>query len=149
MPKVELEEAPVVKGSDYPDSLDAPCASRVRSRLGFAGGLTSFGVNLTCLPPGCWSSQRHWHSHEDEFVFIVSGEAVLIEDDGETVLQAGECAAFPAGKDNGHHLVNRSEEDVMYLEIGSSMDGDEVTYSDVDMRNVGGRFVRKDGTPRG
>ena len=96
-----------------------PARERVRQRLGDAGGLTDFGVNLMHLPPGNWSSQRHWHSHEDEFVYVLEGELTLVEDGGETVLRAGDCAAFPKGTGNGHHLINRSDAMAVYLEVGT------------------------------
>ena len=101
------------------------------------------------LPPGGWSSQRHWHSEEDEFVYVLAGELTLIEDDGETLLHAGECAAFPKGTGNGHHLINRSSAVASYLEVGSRMPNDLTTCSDIDMMssNTDGAFVHKDGTP--
>ena len=101
------------------------------------------------LPPGGWSSQRHWHSHEDEFVYLLQGELVLVEDGGETVLRAGDCAAFPKGSGDGHHLINRSMTMALYLEVGSRQPDDLTTCSDVDMMsaNADGRFVRKDGSP--
>lgn len=101
------------------------------------------------LPPGSWSSQRHWHSHEDEFVYLLEGELTLIEDDGETVLRAGDCAAFPKGSGNGHHMINRSDAMAVYLEVGSRSPDDLTTCSDIDMMsaNSDGRFVHKDGTP--
>ncbi len=108
MPKIDIAAVPERKGSGYPPPFDAPCAERVRQRLGNAGGLTDFGVNLMRLPPGNWSSQRHWHSAEDEFVYVLEGELTLIEDGGETVLRADDCAAFPKGSGNGHHLINKS-----------------------------------------
>ena len=108
MPQIDIASAPVREGSSYPSPFNEPCMRRVRKRLGLAGGLTDFGVNLTSLPPGCWSSQRHWHSHEDEFVYILEGELILVEDAGETTLRAGDCAAFPKNTGNGHHLINRS-----------------------------------------
>ncbi|MGY4625019.1 putative cupin superfamily protein [Bradyrhizobium sp. USDA 4486] len=92
MPKIDLATVPARKGSGYPAPFDAPSAERIRKRLGNAGGLSDFGVNLMRLPPGNWSSQRHWHSHEDEFVYVLEGEVVLIEDEGETELRAGDCA---------------------------------------------------------
>src|SRR6186713_2531950 len=119
MPKINLAAVPAHKGSAYPAPFDAPCADRVRQRLGDAGGLNDFGVNLMRLPPGGWSSQRHWHSHEDEFLFVLEGELTLVEDDGETLLRAGECAAFPKGTRNGHHLKNRSSVIAVYLDVGS------------------------------
>ena len=132
-----------------PPPFDAPCAERVRQRLGNAGGLTDFGVNLMRLPPGNWSSQRHWHSHEDEFVYVLEGELTLIEDGGETVLRAGDCAAFPKGSGNGHHLINKSGAMAVYLEVGTRSPADVTICSDIDMMssNADGRFVHKDGTP--
>src|SRR3954452_22420760 len=100
MPKIDIVAVPERKGSGYPPPFDAPCAERVRQRLGDAGGLTDFGLNLMRLPPGNCSSQRHWRSTEDEFVYVVEGELVLIEEGGETVLRAGERAGFPKGSDN-------------------------------------------------
>ena len=149
MPKIDIAAVPQRKGTGYPPEFDAPCAGRVRQRLGDAGGLKDFGVNLTCLPPGNWSSQRHWHSHEDEFVYVLEGELTLIEDGGETVLRAGECAAFPKNSGNGHHMVNRSDAAAVYLEVGSRQADDLTTCSDVDMMssNAAGRFLHKDGTP--
>jgi len=149
MPKVDLSVIPVRYGCPYPQPFDAPCSGRTRRRLGDAGGLRDFGVNLMTLPPGGWSSQRHWHSHEDEFVYVLEGELVLIEDGGETLLRAGECAAFPKGTGNGHHLVNRSSAMAIYLEAGSRHPDDLTTCSDIDMKsaNRDGRFVHKDGTP--
>ncbi|KXV03963.1 transcriptional regulator [Caballeronia megalochromosomata] len=151
MPKIDLAAVPAIKGSGYPPPFDVPCAHRTRQRVGDAGGLSNFGVNLMRLPPGGWSSQRHWHSHEDEFVYVLEGELVLIEDEGETILRAGDCAAFPKGTGNGHHMINRSHEAVVYLEVGSRVYEDLTTCSDVDMMsaNADGRFVRKDGTPIG
>src|SRR4051812_37471032 len=108
MPKIQIDTVPARRGSGYPPPFDAPCAGRTRQRLGDAGGLRDFGVNLMRLPPGSWSSQRHWHSHSDEFVYVLDGELTLIEDEGETVLQAVDCATFPKGTGNGHHLVNKS-----------------------------------------
>ncbi|WP_374345090.1 cupin domain-containing protein [Phenylobacterium sp.] len=149
MPKIDLAKVPERKGVGYPPPLDEPCRERVRQRLGEAGGLTDFGVNRMRLPPGGWSSQRHWHSHEDEFVHVLSGELVLVEDDGETLLKAGDSAAFPKGSGNGHHLINRGAETAVYLEVGSRHADDLTTCSDVDMMsaNADGRFVHKDGTP--
>jgi len=138
-----------IRGVGYPPPFDAPCAERIRQRLGNAGGLTDFGVNLMRLPPGGWSSQRHWHTHEDEFVFVLQGELVLIEDGGETLLKAGDAAAFPKGAGNGHHMINRGTETAVYLEAGSRHPDDLTTCSDIDLKsaNADGRFVHKDGTP--
>jgi len=149
MPKIEIEAVSLIKGTGYPPPFDAPCAARTRRRLGEAGGLRDFGVNLMTLPSGKWSSQRHWHSHEDEFVYVLEGELTLVEDGGETVLFAGDCAAFPKGTGNGHHLINRSSAVAVYLEVGSRDPQDLTTCSDIDMMSssTDGRFVHKDGTP--
>jgi uncharacterized cupin superfamily protein len=149
MPKINIGDAPVRRGSSYPLPFDAPCAARARRRVGEEGGLRDFGLNLLTLPPGTWSSQRHWHSGEDEFVYVLEGELTLIEDGGETVLHAGDCAAFPKDSGNGHHLINRSSAMAICLEVGSRDPHDLTTYSDIDMlvSNADGRFVHKDGMP--
>jgi uncharacterized cupin superfamily protein len=149
MPKIDIGAIRAVTGCPYPPPLDAPCATRVRRRLGDAGGLRDFGVNIMTLPPGGWSSQRHWHSHEDELVYILEGELILVEDGGETILRAGDCATFPKNTGNGHHMINRSNMTARYLEVGSRNPDDLTTCSDVDMMssNADGRFVHKDGTP--
>jgi uncharacterized cupin superfamily protein len=149
MPKVDIASVPERKGVGYPEPFAAPCAGRIRQRLGEAGGLKDFGVNLMRLPPGGWSSQRHWHSHEDELVYVLEGELVLVEDGGETLLRAGDCAAFPRNSGNGHHMINRSDRMAVYLEVGSRQPADLTTCSDIDMMsaNADGRFVHKDGTP--
>jgi uncharacterized cupin superfamily protein len=149
MPKIDIAAIPIRKGTGYPAPFDAPCLDRQRQRLGNAGGLVDFGVNLMRLPPGNWSSQRHWHSAEDEFVYLLEGELILIEDGGETVLRAGDCAAFPKNTANGHHMVNRSATTAVYLEIGSRSPLDVTVCSDIDMQSASadGRFVHKDGTP--
>lgn len=138
-------------GSEYPPPHDKLVAPRERRRLGDALGLNNFGVNLLRVPPGCASSQRHWHSKQDEFVFVVEGELVLVTDAGEQTLTAGMAAGFPAGTGDGHHLVNRSTRDALLLEVGDRTAADEVDYSDIDMkiRWVDGeeRFLHKDGTP--
>jgi len=149
MPKIHIANVRQIKGVGYPPPFGAPCADRIRQRLGNAGGLRDFGVNLMQLPPGNWSSQRHWHSHEDEFVYVLEGELVLVEDDGETLLRAGDCAAFPKASGNGHHMINRTNLMAVYLEVGSRQSEDITTCSDIDMmsNNADGRFTRKDGTP--
>jgi uncharacterized cupin superfamily protein len=148
MPKIDMESVPKRMGSGYPPEFAGPCADRIRRRLGDAGGLTQYGVNIMQLPPGNWSSQRHWHSHEDEFVYIVSGEVVLVEDEGETVLRAGDCAAFPMNSGNGHHMQNRSGEVAVYLEVGTRHPDDMTTCSDIDLKsaNADGVWRHKDGT---
>ncbi|TPL84513.1 cupin domain-containing protein [Mesorhizobium sp. B2-3-13] len=149
MPKIDLASVPVRKGSGYPAPFDAPCADRTRRRLGDAGGLTDFGVNLVTLPPGGWSSQRHWHSHEDELVHVLEGELVLVEDGDETLLKAGDSAAFAKNSGNGHHMINRASVTARYLEVGSRNRDDVITCSDIDMMSPSsdGRFLHKDGTP--
>ena len=149
MPKIDLSAVPVRVGTGYPDGFNEACAGRTRQRLGNAGGITDFGVNLMTLPPGKWSSQRHWHSHEDEFVYVLGGELTLVEDGVETLLRAGDCAAFPKGTGNGHHLQNRGESMATYLEVGSRHPDDLTTCSDIDLmsHNRDGAFVHKDGTP--
>jgi uncharacterized cupin superfamily protein len=149
MSKIDITTVAARKGSFYPPPFDSPCAERVRQRLGDAGGLTDFGVNLMRLPPGSWSSQRHWHSHEDEFVYVLAGEVTLVEDDGEQLLRAGDCAAFPKGAGNGHHMINKSPSVALYLEVGSRNRQDVATCSDIDMMssNTGGGFTHKNGNP--
>jgi uncharacterized cupin superfamily protein len=147
MPKIDIAAVPIRLGSGYPPPFDAPCAQRTRRGLGDAGGLTDFGVNLMTLPPGGWSSQRHWHSHEDEFVYLLEGELILIEDGGETALHAGDCAAFAKASGDGHHLINRSSVTAVYLEVGSRNPDDLTTCADIDMKSAAadGRFTHKDG----
>src|ERR1051326_6151206 len=133
MPRIDLSAVPERKGSGYPAPFDQMCAERIRQRLGNAGGLFDFGVNLMRLPPGNWSSQRHWHSHEDEFVFVLQGEVVLIGDGGEALLKAGDWAAFPKATRNGHHMITRSDKVALYLEVGSRQPEDVTPCSDIDM----------------
>lgn len=139
------------RGSAYPEAFAGPCAAREKRALGDAFGLVNFGVNLVRLPPGAWSSQRHWHTRQDEFVYMVAGELTLVTDAGEMLLTPGMVAGFAQGDADGHHLVNRGKEDALYLEVGDRTAGDEVDYPDIDMaaRMVEGgrRFVKKDGTP--
>src|SRR5580658_4522540 len=123
--------APVI-GTLYPAPFDQPCRTRERRKLGDAAGLTQFGVNLLRLPPGAWSSQRHWHTAGDEFVYVLSGEVVLVTDGGEEVLRAGDAAGFPANDSNGHCLQNRSATDAQVLEIGTRAADDTAHYSDID-----------------
>ncbi|HEY1725381.1 MAG TPA: cupin domain-containing protein [Steroidobacteraceae bacterium] len=149
MPKIDIAAVPKRQGSSYPPPFDAACAQRVRQRLGNAAGLTDFGVNLMHLPPGNWSSQRHWHTAEDEFVYVLAGELSLVEDGGETELRAGDCAAFAKNSGNGHHLINKSGSMAIYLEIGSRSAADVTYCSDIDLKSASadGRFVHKDGSP--
>jgi uncharacterized cupin superfamily protein len=148
--KISIEQARTVSGSRYPSPYNEPCMGRVRRCVGESAGLSQFGVNLTRLPPGAWSSQRHWHTDEDEFVFIVSGEVVLVSSSGEEVLRAGDCAGFKAGESDGHHLQNRSQQDAVFLEIGSRAPvQDEVHYPDIDLLIPRGSpgWCHRDGTP--
>ena len=148
MPKIDLAKAPVRTGTGYPAPHDAPCRERRRLQLGDAAGLSQFGVNLLTLKPGVWSSQRHWHRLEDEFVYVLSGEVVLVSDAGEELLKPGDCAGFPANDANGHHLVNRSGADATVLEVGTRSGGDSGVYPDIDMLfDAMGRYTRRDGTP--
>jgi uncharacterized cupin superfamily protein len=145
--KIDLEAAPVRIGSGYPPPFDEPCKARVRRRLGVAGDLTHFGVNHLTLAPGVWSSQRHWHSGEDEFVMVLSGEVVLVTDAGEDILRAGDCAAFKAGDPDGHKLVNRSDAPATVLEVGNADPKDVCVYSDIDMVAGPDGLAHKDGRP--
>jgi uncharacterized cupin superfamily protein len=149
MPKIDVKSVHERKGSSYPAPFDAMAKERVKQGLGDAGGLSDFGVNLTRLPPGAWSSQRHWHSSDDEFVYVIAGELTLVDDSGEQVLRAGDCAAFPKNTPNGHNLINRTSQTAVYLEIGSRTKDDVCTYPDIDMHLVRaqGGFTHKDGTP--
>jgi uncharacterized cupin superfamily protein len=151
MKKIDLAAVPERRGSAYPEPFDQPCRTRARRSLGDAVGLTQFGVNLLTLPPGAWSSQRHWHSLEDEFVYVLAGEVTLVTSAGEETLRAGDCAGFRAGDPDGHHLVNRSQAEARVLEVGTRADDDQDTtdYPDIDMIHAAGGvgFVRRDGTP--
>ena len=138
-------------GSIYPAPFGEPLAGREKRALGDPLKLTQFGVNLVTLAPGAWSSQRHWHAHEDEFIYVLQGEVTLVTDAGEKVLAPGMAAGFPAGKADGHHLINRSDTPVLYLEVGARVENEQAQYSDIDMmaRKEGGRFVfmHKNGEP--
>lgn len=132
--RINIDDSPFVAGSRYPAPYDEPCQARFRRRLGDAVGITHFGVNLTCLPPGTWSSQRHWHTDEDEFLYVVEGELVLVTDTGEDILRVGDCAGFKAGVPDAHHLQNRSSRNALYLEVGSRRpQHDAVAYPDIDL----------------
>lgn len=150
MPKIDIDKAPTRFGSGYPPPYDGPCRERRRWQLGDAAGLTQFGVNLQRLPPGQWSSQRHWHTAEDEFVWILEGEVVLVTDEGEQILRAGDCAGFKAGEPNGHHLQNRSDREAVVLEVGARRPGEDVCdYPDLDMRTdpATDGYLHRDGSP--
>lgn len=151
MPKLDLSKATVRTSCLYPGKLADHCRGRSKIALGDLGGLDQFGVNLTSLAPGAASAHQHWHLKEDELVYMIEGEAVLVEDDGETVLRAGDVAAFKAGVENGHMLVNRSDADAVFLEIGTRSQDEVASYTDpaVDMKVVkeGGAWtvMRKNG----
>jgi uncharacterized cupin superfamily protein len=146
--KIDVQSAPVSLGSRYPEPFAAPCQDKTRRRLAVAAGLKHIGINLLELAPGAWSSQRHWHTLAEEFVYVLEGEVVLVTEGSEEILRAGDCAAFLAGDPDGHHLQNRSRARALVLEIGSANDRrDETHYSDIDLRVVALAFVHKDGTP--
>jgi uncharacterized cupin superfamily protein len=151
MPKVDIAALPIDSNTGYPDPFARQVVGRSRKRLGNAVGLSQFGVNLTTLKPGTWSAQRHWHRNEDEFVYVLQGELVLCEDEGEAVLRPGDAAGWKAGASVGHCLVNRSQEDAVYIEIGTRSTTEAVTYPDIDMRmdrdKAGSRYLHKNGEP--
>ena len=148
--RIDISALPPLVGTLYPPPFDERCRARERTRLGDSAGLTQFGVNLLRLPPGAWSSQRHWHTGEDEFVYVLSGEVVLVTDAGEEVLRAGDAAGFPANDRDGHCLQNRSGQDAQVLEIGTRTLGSVGYYSDIDMvAPAGGQpalYTHRDGT---
>ena len=146
MPKLDLDAMIPVNTTGYPPPFDAPVQGRWQRRLGKAAGLTLLGASHVTLKPGAWSSQRHWHEGEDEFLVMLEGEAVLIEDDGETVLRPGDCAAWPKGVADGHHLANRSDADCVFVCL-SAGDDSAGSYSDIDMRWTVNGYVHKDGRP--
>ena len=150
MPKIDIHAAPTCHGSDYPVPYDAPCQSAKRWRLGDAAGLTQFGVNLLRLPADGWSNQRHWHTAEDEFVYVLEGEVLLVDDDGETLLRTGDCAGFKAGEPIAHHLQNRSNREAVILEVGSRRPLEDAgTYPDIDLAYGEGAtgYQHKNGHP--
>jgi uncharacterized cupin superfamily protein len=149
MGKIDVSRLAVRKGSGYPAPFHEAARDRTTKALGDAASLSDFGVNLVTLPPGNWSSQRHWHSHEDEFVYVLSGELTLVTDAGECLVKAGECAAFPKDTPDGHHFINRSSAGAVYLEVGTRCDGNDIcTYPDIDLALTPGRgFTHKDFTP--
>jgi len=147
MKKIDLAAIPVQTEQNYPPPFDTPCIGQGTQRLGRAAGLTMFGVNLSRLPPGVWSSQRHWHTHEDEFVMVVEGELTLVTDAGEEILRPGDCAAFKAGDRDGHHLINKSDRDALVLEVGNASPEDVCDYPDIDMTaGPGPGYFHRDGT---
>ena len=151
MPKIDIDGLSSDSKTGYPEPFRKVVEGRSRRRLGNAAGLTQFGVNLTTLKPGAASAQRHWHASEDEFVYMLVGEVVLCEDDGEVVLRPGDAAGFKAGVANGHCLVNRSDSDAVYLEVGTRAARETAEYPDVDLRmerdEKSARYVHKSGEP--
>jgi uncharacterized cupin superfamily protein len=149
--RIDVAKLEKIVGGTYPAPFHEPCRARERTRLADAAGLTQYGVNLLRLPPGAWSSQRHWHTKEDEFVYVVSGEVTLVTDSGAEVLRAGDCAGFPANDSDGHCLQNLADQDAVVLEVGTRIPGNEAYYSDIDMVAPAGgkpaRFTRRDGSP--
>ncbi len=151
MPKIDIDSIPLDTRTGYPEPFCRAVVGRERKRLGNAVGLDQFGVNLSRLKPGAASSQRHWHKNEDELVYVLEGELVLVEDGGDTVLKPGDAAGWKAGVPNGHCLINRTDRDAVFLEIGSRAPREVANYPDIDMRaerdDKGMRYVHKDGTP--
>ncbi len=150
MPKIAVESIPVRTGSSYPAPHDAAMAGRSQQRLGDAGGLTQFGVNLVRLAPGSISALRHWHERQDEFLMVTEGALVMVDDTGETHLAPGDFCAFPAGDANGHQIVNRSQSPGAFVVVGTRTDTETAWYSDIDMKVevTEGlmRFLHRDGT---
>ena len=152
--KIDLENLPVRIGTGYPAPHDTPCKAREIQSPGDAAGLTQYGVNLVRLKPGVWTGQRHWHSHEDEFVWILEGEVILETNEGHETFKAGDCAGFAAGVPNAHHFRNEGDKDAVLLTIGTRSAEDQCKYPDIDLHANPGRytkgpsaFVHKDGTP--
>lgn len=151
MPKLDLDTIPQTNRTGYPAPYSAQVQGRWYRRLAPASGLSDFGVSHVTLKPGAWSSQRHWHEGEDEFVVMLSGEAVLVDNDGEHVMRAGDCASFPKGDGNGHVLQNRGTADCVFVAVGANaatagQAESDCHYPDIDMHLPGGgSFVRKDG----
>src|SRR5215467_11766780 len=151
MPKIDIAALKIDSYSGYPEPFRQAVLGRSRKRLGNAVCLNRFGVNLTTLKPGAASSQRHWHANEDEFVYVLAGEVVLCEDGGELVMRPGDAAGFKAGVANGHCLVNRSNRDAVYLEVGTRAVRERAEYPDIDLRaerdENGMRYLHKSGEP--
>ena len=150
MAKLDLTNVPMKTGTIYPAPYDAEVAGRSSQRLGEAGGLTQFGVNIVILAPGAKSSMRHWHLHEDEFVIITQGTCTMLLDAGPTIMQVGDCAAFPAGVADGHCFINHTNTEARFLVVGTKAKAEIATYSDFDLQvHVAegvNRFTYKDGT---
>ena len=147
MPKIDLETIEQVNRTGYPAPYDREVAGRWSRRLRPATGLSLLGACQTVLKPGAWSSQRHWHRLADELVVMLEGEAVLVEDGGESVLRPGDVAVFPRGVENGHHIQNRSHADCAFIAISAGDEGDSGSYPDIDLQFAPGGYFHKDGTP--
>lgn len=151
MPKIDIANLKLDNSTGYPEPFRKVVEGRWRKRLGNAVGLSQFGVNLTTLKPGAWSAQRHWHEAEDELIYVLEGEIVLCEDSGETVLKPGDAAGWKANTPNGHCLINRSQRDAVYLEIGTRAAKEKAHYPDIDMKverdEKGARYMHKSGEP--
>ncbi|WP_036479720.1 cupin domain-containing protein [Myxosarcina sp. GI1] len=147
---IDPKLVPEHSSTNYPEPFKHLVAGRIRQRIGNAAGLTNFGVNIVKLQPGSRSALGHWHLRQDEFIYVIEGEITLVTNSGEHILTAGDMAGFPAGEADGHHLINRSNYIVTYLEIGDRTAGDEVTYPDDDLAakrtSEGDVFTRKDGS---
>jgi Uncharacterized conserved protein, contains double-stranded beta-helix domain len=146
MPKLDIEAIPQSNATGYPPPFDERVAGRWWRRLAPTGGLKAMGASHVVLKPGAWSSQRHWHRGEDELLIMLSGEAILVEDDGRTTLKPGDVCAWPAGAENGHHLINESDADCVFIAISAGHD-DGGSYPDIDMMWGKDGYTRKDGTP--
>lgn len=151
MPKIDIDKVPLDTATGYPPPFNKAVEGRARKRLARAAGLTQFGVNVCTLRPGAASSQRHWHENEDELVYVLSGEVVLRESGGETVLKSGDAAAWKAGVSNGHCLINQSDQDAVFIEVGTRAPTERAQYSDIDMKverdENGMRYTKKNGEP--
>jgi uncharacterized cupin superfamily protein len=151
MPKIDIPKVPVEKATTYPDPYWQVTVGREKQRLGNSIGLNQFGVNLVTLKPGAWSSQRHWHRNEDEFVYVLEGEIILVEDHGEVVLKPGDTAGWKANSRIGHCLINRTKQDARYIEVGTRAPFETAVYPDIDMRaerdKTGMRYLKKTGEP--
>lgn len=149
--KIDIASLQAIVGTLYPTPFDGPCRARERKKLGDAAGLTQFGVSLLALPAGAWSSQRHWHTESDEFIYVLEGEVTLVTDDGPEVLAAGDAAGFRAGDENGHCLQNHTQRPARVLEIGSRVTSDAAHYPDIDLvappQGKPAMYTHRDGTP--
>ena len=151
MPKVDIAKVPVKSGTFYPAQFQAECLGRHKQAIGDAAGLTQFGVNITRISPGAASALRHWHEQEDEFIYVLEGELVLVENDGEVVLKPGDAAGFKAGSGNAHRLINRGNRDAVYFDVGTRAKSERVHYPDVDLvmerDDKSRRYLHRSGEP--